>query len=503
MKENFFKKNRFKFIVFFIDAIGMILELVASRILSPYFGNSNVVWTSIIGIILLSGSIGNFLGGKIADEGNTEKKLKIIFLILVCFIFVIPIINEKILGIIILYISHIKLGAILGTIILFLFPSMLIGFINPIILKIELKNIESVGKTSGKLYAISTLGGIFGTFLGGFFLIPNIGSVYILFFLTIIVLLLIPIIDMNFKNIFNYFIVILTVILIIIMNVYIIKNNSNGKKVLNGNKNTYVSYDTQYGRVIIYNSTYNNENIRILNIDSGYESATYTDEDKIYDLVFKYTQNYNLMFEANKEIKNTMLIGGAGYSYPKYYISNYKDKNIDVVEIDGDITQIAKKYFYLDKLIKEYNLEENKRLNLINEDGRVYINNTQKKYDAILNDAFSGTSPAKLLTTLEAVSNIKKCLNENGVYLTNIISSLEGDNSKFIRAEVNTIKQIFKNVYVIPCDSVDDVQRIQNNMVIATDYFIDFEGVYELNLKDNEIIITDAYCPVDTLIPQI
>ena len=69
------KKYRFEIIIFIVDAICMILELVASRLLSPYFGNSNVIWTSVIGIILLSSSIGNYLGGKIADSKNKELSL--------------------------------------------------------------------------------------------------------------------------------------------------------------------------------------------------------------------------------------------------------------------------------------------------------------------------------------------------------------------------------------------------------------------------------------------
>ena len=58
------KKYRFELIIFVIEAICMIVELIASRLLSPYFGNSNIVWTSVIGIILLSSSIGNYLGRK-------------------------------------------------------------------------------------------------------------------------------------------------------------------------------------------------------------------------------------------------------------------------------------------------------------------------------------------------------------------------------------------------------------------------------------------------------
>ncbi len=273
--------------------------------------------------------------------------------------------------------------------------------------------------------------------------------------------------------------------------------------ILNGQDMISASFDTQYGRVIIRNMYYNNEHVRILNIDSGYESATFIDEYKQNELVFKYTKYYDLMFKSKNEIDDVLLIGGAGYSYPKYYISHYPDRKMDVVEIDGKITEIAKKYFYLDDLIKDYNINENHRLNLITEDGRTYLNRCEKKYDAILNDAFSGENPAKTLTTLENIKNIKKSLNENGLYLTNIISSLDGSNSKFIKAEVNTLKQVFKNVYAIPCQNLDNSIDVQNIMVIATDDSIKYDNTYDLKIDKNEIIITDDFCPIDKLVPQV
>ncbi|MBO5349787.1 MAG: fused MFS/spermidine synthase [Clostridia bacterium] len=425
------KKYRFEAILFVVDAICMILELIASRVISPYFGNSNVVWTSVIGIILLSGSIGNYFGGIIADKDYTDKKLKVILFLSAIYVFIIPLIQEYVLIGITNITSNIKIGAILATIMLFFIPSVLMGLITPIIVKLKLESLTTAGKVSGKINAIATIGGISGTFLGGFFLIPNFGSVQLLFGLAIVLLVLIPLVDFKLKSKSTLFITIMIIISIIFMNFFIVENNKNGEAVLNGNTNKYVSYDTQYGRVLIYNGKRDNKNVRILNIDSGYESATYTDENEINELVFEYTKYYDLMFKSSNEIQNTLLIGGAGYSYPKYYISHYENKNMDVVEIDGEITELAKKYFYLDKLIKDYNLEENKRLNLITEDGRTYLNNNTKKYDAILNDAFSGSSPAKTLTTMEAAQNIKKSLNENGIYLTNVISSLEGENSKF------------------------------------------------------------------------
>ncbi len=442
------------------------------------------------------------MDGKIADKDNKENNLKIILIATSIFIIAIPFIQKYTLESVVSYINNIKVGAILSTIILFFIPSLCMGIITPIILKLKLNNLEMAGKVSGKINAIATMGGIVGTFLGGFILIPNIGSSNILFVLTIILVCLIPLVNFKIKEKSSIFVVIIIISSLIAFNIYKQKNELEGNKVLEIKDSEYVSYDTQYGRVIIYNSILNGENIRMLNIDSGYESATFTDESKVNELVFDYTKFYDLMFNANIEINNTLLIGGAGYSYPKYYISHYPNKTMDVVEIDNKITEIAKKYFFLDKLIKDYDLENNQRLNLINEDGRVYLNNNAKKYDAILNDAFSGSSPAKTLTTIENVRNVKKSLSKNGVYLTNIISSLEGKNSKFIQAEVNTLKHVFKNVYVIPCNYQNDLEKTQNNMVIATDDDLEYKESYNLNISDNAIVITDEYCPIDTLIPK-
>lgn len=494
------KKYRLEIIIFMVDAICMILELVASRVLSPYFGSSNLVWTSVIGIILLSSSIGNYFGGIIADSEDVNKKLKLIISISAILVFCIPLFQKNIIGQIVEITTSIKIGALFATLFLFFLPSMFLGLITPIVLKLKLKDIENAGKTTGKITAIATIGGIFGTFLGGFFLIPNFGSIQILFVLVILLLLLVPLVDFTLDIKFTVFIVLLIIFSIILIIYNLNKNEQNSVGILDGIEDEYVSYDTQYGRVLIYNKELNGEAIRVLDIDSGYESATYISEDKWNELVFEYTKYYDLMFESNNEIKNTLLIGGAGYSYPKYYISHYEDKNMDVVEIDEGITEIAKKYFFLDKLIEEYNIEENHRLNLITDDGRTYLNNNVKKYDAILNDAFSGETPAKTLTTLEAVQKIKNSLNENGVYLTNIISSLEGDDSKFIRAEVNTLRNVFENVYIIPCNSKSSEEQLQNIMVIATADELVLKNTYDMNLSADEIILTDDYCPVDTLI---
>lgn len=499
------KKFNLEIIIFIINAIYMILELIASRILSPYFGSSNLIWTSVIGIILLSTSVGNYIGGIIADKKDSKTSIKIVIAVIGILIMLIPIMQQNVLATIVNLINDLKVGAIISTLIIFFIPSMFIGILSPIIIKLKMENLNNVGKVSGKIYAIATLGSIVGTFLGGFYLIPNYGSNEILFVLAIITFFLLLLIDneniiKKSKKILG-FIITGTLICTINFYSYSYENEINGKKVLNGELNTFVSYDTEYGRVLIKNAKRGEDICRYMLIDKGNESATYIDENKRYNLIFAYTKYYDLMFNSNKDIKDVLMIGGAGYSYPKYFISNYLDKNMDVVEIDSKVTEIAKKYFYLDKLIKEFDSEKDNRLNLIENDGRVYLNKNKKKYDAILNDAFSGENPAKTLTTLEAVEKIYNSLTEKGIYLTNIISSIEGENSKFIKAEVHTLKQVFKNVYIIPCSDTEELYRAQNNMVIATDDELKFNNDVNVDISDT-IILTDNYCPVDSLIPK-
>lgn len=497
------KKYKYESIIFLLGAIYMILELVCSRILAPYFGTSNLVWTSVIGIILLSSSIGNYIGGIIADKNSSKKTIQFILFITGISILGVGIFQKTFLSFIILFISDIKIGAILSTILLFFIPSMLIGSLSPILIKVRLENSSTIGKTSGLIYALSTLGSIVGTFAGGFLLLPSMGSVEILYLLSICVFLITILINIkDFLFLWSSVFLILINIFALVQTIKI--NNINKSIVQNNTLSTVADYDTMYSRVRIYN-TYdaNKELLRYMEIGKGLESSTFLDENKKYELSSEYTKYYDLMFKSNIDINNTLMIGGAGFSYPKYFISHYLDKNMDVVEIDEKVTELAKIYFFLDDLYKDFDLAHNNRLNIITADGRIYLNNNEKKYDAILNDAFSGLSPATTLTTVEAATLIHDSLNTNGVYLSNIVSAINGDDSKFLKSEVATLNNIFKNVYIIPCEKSYNLYSVQNIMVLATDDDLYLDNTISLNYDDSSIILTDNYSPVDSLTPVL
>lgn len=490
-------KYRYDIYLFVIEAICMVMELCASRVLSPFFGDSNVIWTSIIGIILLSSSIGNTIGGRLADKDDVQKDLCKISLWAAVLILYIPVLSEIILGLLASVISNIKIGAIIGTVLLFLPSSIAFGMIPPIITKIKLKDLKTAGKTSGSIHAVSTLGSITGTFLGGFFLVPNFGCDNIMLCLTCVTALVVVLV--GGKNRLKY---VGLIFAISVACIYVLTqfNLSNAEAILDGEEEYIASYDTQYSKVEVVNRRVDGENIRYMLIGNGCESATYVDEDKKYELVVPYTKYYDLMYEANIDIRDALMIGGGGYSYPKYCVSHHPETTMDVVEIDEQITELAKEYFYLDDALRDFN----DRLKIINEDGKVFINTTDKKYDAVLNDAFTGTTPTESLTTLETVERIHDILNPGGVYFSNIIGSRSGEYSKFLAAEVNTISQVFDYVYIVPCGDMNNEEITDttstNNMVIACDTPLDIPAAVNMDYEDS-IILTDDYCPVDTLIP--
>jgi spermidine synthase len=257
-----------------------------------------------------------------------------------------------------------------------------------------------------------------------------------------------------------------------------------------------ISIDTEYGRIIVENDNYNGQPVRFYKQSGAYSSATFLDQSKKYELVFDYLKKYDQMFNY-LDAKNVAMIGGAAYQYPKYFISHFEDKNLDVIEIDSVSTEIAKKYFFLDDLINDYGDD---RLGLYNADGRVFLDETDKKYDAILNDAFAGEVPVGTLATKEAAKIIKSRLTDGGVYMSNVLTSLEGEKSRFLRSEVKTLAEVFDNVYVVPIHKNVPETLFTNWMLIATDNDYTPADKITLETTDKDIVLTDDYCPVDSLV---
>ena len=417
------KKNKFNnvinadyIVLFVLNADGMIMELVASRLLSPYFGNSNFVWTAIIGIILLAGSLGNILGGKISVKKHDRLVIAYLLVVASMCLSVIPMVGNGVLESIKALNFGTQTSAVIGSVVLFLLPSTIFGIVTPVIMKDRLDAIKERGVESGKITAIIAIGSLVGTFAGGFWLIPALGTNLIFALLGVVSLV---VANMLWWKIRREAPKLLSIVMFIVALVLSITSFVHINK-----PDETISIDTEYGRIIVENDNYNGQPVRFYKQSGAYSSAIFLDQNKKYELVFDYLKKYDQMFNY-LNVKNVAMIGGAAYQYPKYFISHFEDKNLDVIETDPVSTEIAKKYFFLDDLINDYGDD---RLGLYNADGRVFLDETDKKYDVILNDAFAGEVPVGTLATKEAAKIIKSRLTDGGVYMSNVLTSLEGEN---------------------------------------------------------------------------
>ena len=223
--------------------------------------------------------------------------------------------------------------------------------------------------------------------------------------------------------------------------------------------------------------------VRVLQQGGVYQSATYLDEHR-FDPVFAYYRAFDTMFEAEPSfariaghgIRTVLMLGGGGFSYPKYLLTSKTDIQMDVVEVDPAIIEAARRWFFVDELERRLADDETANgnsLRVIAGEGRAFLQAASAPdapacYDVIVNDAFTGALPVRALMTLEAVRAVKARLNMGGLYLANVVSRSEGSDLSFLRDETATLLQVFAHVHVIPCSDATFGGE-DNYLVIATD----------------------------------
>jgi predicted membrane-bound spermidine synthase len=169
------------YLAVFVGGVSSIgVEIAASRLIAPYFGNSTFIWATIIGLTLTYLSVGYYLGGKLADRYPSERLLYLIFAGAAIGVAIIPIVSRPILNASLDAFADLNVGAFYGTLVgvifLFLIPITLLGCVSPLAIRLRLQGMEQAGGTAGSLYALSTLGSIAGSFLPVLVLIPYFGT---------------------------------------------------------------------------------------------------------------------------------------------------------------------------------------------------------------------------------------------------------------------------------------------------------------------------------------
>lgn len=470
-------------------------ELTAARIVAPIIGNSIYTWTSVIGVILLGLSFGNYAGGSWIDKKPDQKILSKMLIISAVFIALIPTLT-KFVSFIVFWELSLLLRIITIALSLFFIPSFLLGTLYPISLRLYLKQVDDAGKRAGLLSGASAFGGITGTFLTGFVLTGFLGSAYSLYLLSLILVINSLLIKNFFKNLSILFLF-LPLGLITSLN-YIV----NDKKI-----NTIFEAESRYYKISIVDNSFNYRPARLIFLDFDVHSVESLDGKKI-----GIYQEISPLFQIFKnEIKKILVIGGGSYNIPKDLYRLYGG-DITVAEIDPKVTKMAEDFFAL----KSFPIKTN------NSDGRLFLNTSQEKFDIIVQDAFNSfISMPWHLVTHEANEAAKKHLTPEGIYALSIISAREGKNSLIYKSVVRTFTETFpeyhalflgpeqetiQNIILIGINSEtkgrkDEVEIKKEVEKITLD--IDYPGkiIYEYKppIADGAIYLTDDFAPLEKL----
>lgn len=436
-------------IVFICGAVVMILEVVGSRILAPYLGSSVIVWSSLIGIILGSLSLGYWWGGRLADRNPSHRALSLIIFGAALLTAGITLSKTLIMDHLQRYAGSTHLSSTLATMILFAPPSILLGMVSPYAVRLKIKDLREAGRTVGVLYAVSSMGSIVGTFLAGFLLIAYLGSTKILLVLALVLL------ATSFLASLRDRLLKVAGIILLVGIWFGIQSSDRDLEQLG-----FHDIDTPYSRVFIYPSLSDHDarSIRVMTTHpKAVQSSMYVSDPT--SLALNYTKFYQLLVHFKPDFRKVLMLGGGGYSFPKFALARYPQVQMEVVEIDEAVTDLAQRFFAL---------AADPRLRILHEDARSFLNTTGSKYDAVLGDAFTSHYSIPFhLCTLEAVKQIHHTLVDDGVALVNLLGAVEGTDGRFLRAEYSTFRAVFPQVYLFPVADPQDPHRWQNVMLVA------------------------------------
>jgi spermidine synthase len=408
----------------------LVIELIAGRIMAPYIGVSLYTWTSIIGIVLAGMSAGNFFGGIVADRYASRRTLGLIF------------IAGGLASLGILVVTHAIVGTTFGLSFLprivvyvaaiFFLPSFVLGMVSPVVVRLALANLERSGHTVGTIYAFSTIGSLFGTFLTGFYLISWLGTRTIVWVVAVILLLTGIILATADAPRRRGVLAAVALALAIFAAV--------GVRAARGLYAAPCDIESNYYCIKVLQTSQNGHDARMLMLDRLIHSFVVPDDP--FALDYGYERAYLNLTQAHasgRSPMDTLFIGAGGYSFPRYVEAAYPSSTIDVVEIDPAVIAVAH---------ERLGLSPTSRIRSFNRDARVFLMEwtDPKKYDFIYGDAFNDLSVPYHLTTVEFNRIIASRLKPNGVYLSNIIDKFEG--GEFLKAEANALRAVFPHVYI-------------------------------------------------------
>lgn len=468
-------KNRFYLYLteFFAGMSVMAVELGASRLMAPYFSSSQIVWTIIIGTIMIAMALGNIYGGRSADKNPDPDKLYGRIMIAAIWIALIPVVGKYIiLGISALLIFTVNsnfliIAGFAACMVIFVFPLFLLGTVTPSLVKYTVDNLDDNGKLVGNLNASNTIGSIIGTFVPTFISIPAVGtSITFLIFSGILLLLAIIYFisgKVNFSRARKLGVSVFVFMICVLL----------------GCDNSFAFWqdDLTYEGESIYNylQVYEDDEEVVLstNVLFGVQSV-YKKETGLTGMYYDYAMAAPFMTGINdKDEVNILILGNGTGTYATQCTRYFDHVNLTGVEIDQKITHLAGKYF---------ELPEN--VDVTTYDGRAYLNAIDEKYDVIMVDAYQDITIPFQMSSVEFFQLVKEHLTDDGVMVVNMNmrGTGEGNINQYL---ADTISSVFSTVYTA------DVSGSTNRELFASNN-ADMPDVFATNLaaEDNDELRT-------------
>lgn len=451
-------------LVFVEGACALAIEISASRLLAPYFGTSLFIWANLIGLILLYLTIGYYVGGRFADRHPSATVLYTLTIIAAFVIALIPLIARPILAwsqsSFTTYSIGVFYGSLSSVILLFAIPVILLSCVSPFAIRLQVEQVGKSGSIAGKLYAISTAGSIVGTFLPALVLIPSIGT-YRTFFAFAVALLLVSLLGLFFTgrhglsaNARPRLSVRLLAILLLIPMIWSTLAIRGPIKAADGNglgggtliteRESAYNY-IQVVQVGTETQLILNEGVGIHSIYDPHNILTGGPWDYFLDAPY-----FNNPPFTPKQVRSVAVIGLGAGTIPHDLTAAYGPIPIDGVELDGEIVNLARQYFHMDE----------PNLHVIVQDGRYFLQTTQKKYDEIGIDAYQQPYVPFQLTTKEFFQTVRAHLTPTGVTVIN--AGRTSNDFRLVEALAQTMRAVFPSVYII------DTARFSNSIIVAT-----------------------------------
>lgn len=409
-------------------ALIMVVEVLGSRVLGPFYGVSLFVWTSLITVTLVALAAGYAAGGVLSDKRSSPDYLYGIILGAGFLVLLIPLVKSAVLKLCLPL--GLRAGSLASALLLFGPSLFLLGCVSPYLIKIAAREMVNIGRTVGVFYAVSTAGSFFGTLLTGFVLIAYLGVDRIFTVVGVFLVCLALAYFLFFRKRWQ------VLPLLLVVPLFLVHAVAPASKIMpNGTRVTKVfEKDGFYGNVKVIDYSYGRAHTRELVIDGLVQGGVDMNNGlSIYD--YAYFMEF-LPYGLHPAGKDCLVIGlGAGL-VPRWY--EERGVKVDVVDIDPNMPGIAREYF-------GFRVSGD----IVISDARYFLGNTDKQYDYIILDVFNGdTTPGHVLS-VEAMRLLKDRLTPSGVLAVNLAGSIKQE--AFMTASViRTMQSVFETVDVYP-----------------------------------------------------